>query len=200
MLANGGREITPSLVDLVQDRNGKIVYRHEPRTCRGCDAADGERQADAAPRPASASPSSIRHRSIRSSHDAGRRQRGTAGRLAALDRPIAGKTGTTNDAHDDWFLGSTPDIIGGVYIGFDEPRTLGGRSRRQQRRADLRWRSPRSSPRAFQAAGRPHVRVTPPGLRLWRCRSNERRRRSIGRPSSRTPSRRVGKASTVSTA
>jgi len=51
--------------------------------------------------------------------------RGTAGRLAALGRPIAGKTGTTNDARDNWFLGSTPDITIGVYIGFDEPRTLG---------------------------------------------------------------------------
>ena len=51
--------------------------------------------------------------------------RGTAGRLAALGRPIAGKTGTTNDARDNWFLGSTPDITIGIYIGFDEPRTLG---------------------------------------------------------------------------
>ena len=67
--------------------------------------------------------------------------RGTAGRLAALGRPIAGKTGTTNDARDNWFLGSTPDITIGIYIGFDEPRTLGhgnARDRRRQCRADLR--------------------------------------------------------------
>ena len=51
--------------------------------------------------------------------------RGTAGRLAALGRPIAGKTGTTNDSRDNWFLGSTPDITVGIYMGFDEPRTLG---------------------------------------------------------------------------
>jgi penicillin-binding protein 1A len=51
--------------------------------------------------------------------------RGTAARLAALGRPIAGKTGTTNDARDNWFLGSTPDITIGIFIGFDEPRTLG---------------------------------------------------------------------------
>ncbi|MDP1964942.1 MAG: penicillin-binding transpeptidase domain-containing protein, partial [Reyranella sp.] len=51
--------------------------------------------------------------------------RGTAGRLASLGRPIAGKTGTTNDARDNRFLGSTPDITIGVYIGFDEPRNLG---------------------------------------------------------------------------
>ena len=51
--------------------------------------------------------------------------RGTAAQLAALGRPIAGKTGTTNDSRDNWFLGSTPDITVGIYIGFDEPRTLG---------------------------------------------------------------------------
>ena len=52
-------------------------------------------------------------------------QRGTAGALAVLGRPIMGKTGTTNDSKDNWFMGSTPDITIGIYIGFDEPRTLG---------------------------------------------------------------------------
>ena len=51
--------------------------------------------------------------------------RGTAGQLAALGRPIAGKTGTTNDSRDNWFIGSTPDYTIGIYVGFDEPRTLG---------------------------------------------------------------------------
>ena len=51
--------------------------------------------------------------------------RGTAAQLAVLGRPIAGKTGTTNDARDNWFMGATPDITIGIYIGFDEPRTLG---------------------------------------------------------------------------
>ena len=126
MLANGALEITPSLVDRVQDRNGKTVYRHEPRTCRGC--------GDTAGRGAIAAPELVDSR--KPFHDPasvyqvvsmmqGVTTRGTAGRLAALGRPIAGKTGTTNDAHDNWFLGSTPDITIGVYIGFDEPRTLG---------------------------------------------------------------------------
>ncbi len=126
MLANGALEITPSLVDRVQDRNGKTVYRHEPRTCRGC----GETAGNATP----AAPELVDSR--KPFHDPasvyqvvsmmqGVTTRGTAGRLAALGRPIAGKTGTTNDAHDNWFLGSTPDITVGVYIGFDEPRTLG---------------------------------------------------------------------------
>ncbi|MDP3243483.1 MAG: penicillin-binding transpeptidase domain-containing protein, partial [Reyranella sp.] len=126
MLANGALEITPSLVDRVQDRNGRTVYRHEPRTCRGC----GETPGSARP----AAPELVDSR--KPFHDPasvyqvvsmmqGVTTRGTAGRLAALGRPIAGKTGTTNDAHDNWFLGSTPDITIGVYIGFDEPRTLG---------------------------------------------------------------------------
>ncbi len=126
MLANGALEITPSLVDRVQDRNGKTVYRHEPRTCRGC----GETAGGARP----AAPELVDSR--KPFHDPaavyqvvsmmqGVTTRGTAGRLAVLGRPIAGKTGTTNDAHDNWFLGATPDITIGVYIGFDEPRTLG---------------------------------------------------------------------------
>ncbi len=109
MLANGALEITPSLVDRVQDRNGKTVYRHEPRACRGCGeqaggnkpAAPGDRRfAQAVPR--SASVYQVVHMML------GVTTRGTAGRLAALGRPIAGKTGTTNDARDNWFLGSTP--------------------------------------------------------------------------------------------
>ena len=126
MLANGAREITPSLVDRVQDRNGKTIYRHEPRLCEGCgEAAAGTKPQ--APRIVDnrqpfhdpASVYQVVHMML------GVTVRGTAGRLAALGRPIAGKTGTTNDAKDNWFLGSTPDLTIGVFIGFDEPRTLG---------------------------------------------------------------------------
>jgi len=126
MLANGALEITPSLVDRVQDRNGRTIYRHEPRTCRGC----GEQARGGAPAP----PEIVDPR--KPFHDPGSvyqvvsmmlgvTTRGTAAQLASLGRPIAGKTGTTNDARDNWFLGSTPDITIGIYIGFDEPRTLG---------------------------------------------------------------------------
>lgn len=126
MLANGALELTPSLVDRVQDRNGRTVYRHEPRTCKGC----GEAAAGVKP----AAPELIDSR--KPFHDPasvyqvvhmmqGVTVRGTAGRLAALGRPIAGKTGTTNDARDNWFLGATPEVTVGIYIGFDEPRTLG---------------------------------------------------------------------------
>jgi penicillin-binding protein 1A len=126
MLANGAREITPSLIDRVQDRNGKTIYRHEPRICRGC----GEAAAGQKPRP----PEIVDPR--QPFHDPatvyqvvnmmlGVTTRGTAAQLASLNRPIAGKTGTTNDSRDTWFIGSTPDLTIGVYVGFDEPRTLG---------------------------------------------------------------------------
>jgi len=126
MLANGALEITPSLVDRVQDRNGKTVYRHEPRTCRGC----GEAARGAKPAPPELVDSRKPFHDPASVYQVvhmmqGVTTRGTAGRLAVLGRPIAGKTGTTNDAHDNWFLGSTPDITIGIYIGFDEPRNLG---------------------------------------------------------------------------
>lgn len=126
MLANGALEITPSLVDRVQDRNGKTVYRHEPRACKGC----GEVAAGAKPAPPELVDSRKPFHDPASVYQVvsmmqGVTVRGTAGRLAALGRPIAGKTGTTNDARDNWFLGSTPDITIGVFIGFDEPRNLG---------------------------------------------------------------------------
>jgi penicillin-binding protein 1A len=126
MLANGALEITPSLVDRVQDRNGKTVYRHEPRACQGC----GEQASGAKPAP----PEIVDPR--KPFHDPasvgqivhmlqGVTTRGTAAQLAVLGRPIMGKTGTTNDARDNWFMGSTPDITIGIFVGFDEPRTLG---------------------------------------------------------------------------
>ncbi len=124
MLANGALEITPSLIDRVQDRNGKTVYRHEPRTCTGCDQAGPNPAAPdiVDPRKPFHDPASV-YQVV--SMMQGVTTRGTAARLGALGRPIAGKTGTTNDSRDNWFLGSTPDITVGIFMGFDEPRTLG---------------------------------------------------------------------------
>ncbi len=126
MLANGAHEITPSLVDRVQDRHGKTIYRHEPRTCEGC----GEAAAGTKPQP----PRIVDNR--QPFHDPasvaqvvqmmlGVTTRGTAAALGSMGRPIAGKTGTTNGPKDLWFFGSTPDLTIGTYVGFDEPRPLG---------------------------------------------------------------------------
>jgi penicillin-binding protein 1A len=125
MLANGALEITPSLIDRVQDRNGKTIYRHEPRTCTGC----GEQTAASPAPPEIADPRKPFHDPASVGQIVhmlqGVTTRGTAAQLAVLGRPIAGKTGTTNDARDNWFMGATPDITVGIYVGFDEPRTLG---------------------------------------------------------------------------
>jgi len=90
--------------------------------------------------------------------------RGTAGQLAVLGRPIAGKTGTTNDARDNWFLGSTPDITVGIYVGFDEPRTLGDQETGGGTSAPVYERIART---VFK--GKPPVPFRiPPGVRIVR--------------------------------
>ena len=94
--------------------------------------------------------------------------RGTAGQLAVLGRPIAGKTGTTNDARDNWFIGSTPDYTIGVYVGFDEPRTLGGQETgggnaapiyEAHRARDLQGQAADAVPHPAWPAHRPHQRT-----------------------------------------
>jgi penicillin-binding protein 1A len=125
MLANGGRRVTSTLIDRVQDRYGKTVYRHDQRECRGCDAKAWENQPE---------PGLIDRRERvldpMTSYQIteimeGVIQRGTANVLADLRKPIAGKTGTTNDEKDAWFVGFTPDLVVGVYLGYDKPRHLG---------------------------------------------------------------------------
>ncbi|MHB2265499.1 penicillin-binding protein 1A [Aliihoeflea sp. PC F10.4] len=125
VMANGGRYIQPSLVDRIQDRYGKTVFKHDQRVCHGCNAATWESQSE---------PELIDERDqvldpmtayqITSMME-GVVQRGTATTLAELGHPIAGKTGTTNDARDVWFVGYTPDLVVGLYVGYDQPRSLG---------------------------------------------------------------------------
>jgi penicillin-binding protein 1A len=128
MIDNGGRRITPTLIDRIQDRYGHTVYRHDKRECIGCDAQKWQNQPE---------PSLVDRREqvldpmtayqITSMME-GVVQRGTAagvGFQKDVGKPIAGKTGTTSDYKDAWFIGFTPDIVAGVYIGFDKPKTLG---------------------------------------------------------------------------
>ncbi|MDE2475993.1 MAG: penicillin-binding protein 1A, partial [Alphaproteobacteria bacterium] len=122
---NGGRKLNATLIDRVQDRYGKTVYRHDQRECRGCDAKAWDNQPE---------PGLIDRRErvldpmttypITEIME-GVIQRGTANVLADLRKPIAGKTGTTNDEKDAWFVGFTPDLVVGVYLGYDKPRHLG---------------------------------------------------------------------------
>ncbi len=125
MFANGGERVVPTLVDRVQDRFGRTVYRHDPRRCVDCDTTllpEG-----AAPRLVSE-----RERVMDpvtayqlTSMLKGVVDRGTASGTVNLPVPIAGKTGTTNDEKDVWFVGFSSNIAAGCYIGFDQPRPLG---------------------------------------------------------------------------
>ena len=125
MLANGGRRISPTIIDRVQDRHGHTVFRREQRTCPGCDALDElgpEVPYPPDPRERIADPQSV-YQVV--SMLEGVVLRGTGRRLRAIGKPLAGKTGTTSDYVDAWFVGFASDLVVGVYAGFDRPRTLG---------------------------------------------------------------------------
>jgi penicillin-binding protein 1A len=128
MFDNGGRKIKPTLIDRIQDRYGHTVYKHDERECIGCDGKKWENQPE---------PSLVDRRQqildpmtayqITSMME-GVVQRGTAagaGFQKEVGKPVAGKTGTTNDEKDAWFIGFTPEIVVGVYMGYDKPRHLG---------------------------------------------------------------------------
>ncbi|MBT7145911.1 MAG: penicillin-binding protein, partial [Rhodospirillales bacterium] len=127
MLVNGGRAIDPSFIDRIQDRNGLTVFRHDVRECPGCDASfwtgqpvpilPDNREVLAQPGTAYQIVSMLE----------GVVQRGTGRRIRAVGKPLAGKTGTTNKQVDTWFVGFSPDLAVGVFVGFDEPRGLGYR-------------------------------------------------------------------------
>lgn len=125
MFVNGGKRITPSLFDRVVDRHGRTIYRHDARPCEGCNA----RAWDGGPPPRIpdtreqiADPASA-YQMV--SMLEGVVQRGTGRRIAELGKTLGGKTGTTNNNMDTWFVGFSPDLAVGVFVGFDQPRTLG---------------------------------------------------------------------------
>ena len=127
MIANGGHQVRATLIDRIQDRWGKTVWRHDARTCDGCTAQRWENQ----PEPELTDD----RRQMMDPHTAyqmtslleGVVQRGTATivrqRLPGI--PLAGKTGTTNESKDTWFIGFSPDLVVGVFIGYDNPRPMG---------------------------------------------------------------------------
>jgi penicillin-binding protein 1A len=125
MLANGGRRIRPTLIDRIQDRWGNTIYRHDERICQGCDAAKWDNQQE---------PKLVDKREqvidpltayqITSIME-GVIQRGTGIAIKEVGKHLAGKTGTTNEAKDLWFVGYAPDLAFGVFMGYDKPRSLG---------------------------------------------------------------------------
>jgi penicillin-binding protein 1A len=132
VLANNGRSVTPTVIDYVQDRNGKVIFRTDNR-CQVMEADNGgacnaaEWDGKVMPRPPS------RQKQILDAQAAyqmvhimeGVIERGTATVLRDLDRPMFGKTGTTSGPTNVWFIGGTPEVVAGVYIGYDQPRPMG---------------------------------------------------------------------------
>jgi penicillin-binding protein 1A len=130
MIDNGGRKIQPTLIDRIQDRYGHTIYKHDQRECRGCDAPKWTNQSE---------PSLVDRRErvldpmtayqITSIME-GVPIRGTAAAsgIKDLGKHIAGKTGTTNDEKDVWFIGFSPDLVVGVFMGYDKPRHIADRA------------------------------------------------------------------------
>jgi penicillin-binding protein 1A len=125
VLANGGKQIKPTLIDRIQDRYGKTIFKHEESICQACNADDWTEQDE---------PEVVDNREQVldpmtayqiTSMMQGVILRGTAAGKIKLDSDVAGKTGTTNDEKDTWFVGYTPDLVAGLYIGFDDPKPLG---------------------------------------------------------------------------
>ena len=164
MLANGGKRITPTLIDRIQDRYGATTFRADPRHCDGCGEITWQHQ-----------PVPVIPETREQVADPGSTfqivtmlqgvvERGTGTAVRAVGKPIAGKTGTTNDYHDAWFVGFTPDLAAGVYIGYDDPDNLGddetgGHIAAPVFRDFMNTALKDAPPTAFR---------TPPGLRLYR--------------------------------
>ena len=125
VMANGGRQIKPSMIDRIQDRYGKTVFRHDERGCEGCSAGewDNQREPELVDNAEQVLDPMTAYQ-ITSMME-GVIQRGTATTLKELKRPVAGKTGTTNDEKDAWFVGYTPNLVVGLYLGYDQPQPLG---------------------------------------------------------------------------
>ena len=125
IFVNGGKRIHPTLIDRIQDRHGRTIYRHDSRECSGCRVAawnggpppqlPDTREQVLDPRTAYQIVSLLE----------GVVQRGTGIRIRAVGKPLAGKTGTSNDSVDTWFIGFSPDLVVGVFMGFDKPVSLG---------------------------------------------------------------------------
>ena len=125
VLANGGKQIKPSLIDRIQDRYGKTIFKHEERRCDACVATawlDQDEPEVIDQREQVLDPMTAYQ--ITSMME-GVVSRGTAAGKIKLEQPTAGKTGTTNDEKDAWFVGYTPDLVAGVFIGFDNPKPMG---------------------------------------------------------------------------
>jgi penicillin-binding protein 1A len=126
MIANGGKKVDSTFIDRIQDRYGKTLWRHDNRDCTACKVANYD--------PNAPEPDFVDTREqVMNPYTAyqitsmmeGVVERGTGKKVQIVGKPVAGKTGTSNDERDAWFVGFTPDLTVGVYIGYDNPKPMG---------------------------------------------------------------------------
>jgi penicillin-binding protein 1A len=173
MLDNGGKRIMPTLIDRVQDRHGRTIFRHDSRICTAC--GEGASADQAVPQlPDDREPvtdAATAYQIV--SMMRGVVERGTGTLVNAIGKPVAGKTGTTNDVKDAWFIGFTPDLVMGVFVGFDDPKPLGDHETGASAAAPI---FKEAMARALE--GKPGIPFRiPPGVRLVRVDAR------TGRPS-----------------
>ncbi len=122
---NGGKKIEPNLISRIQDRRGKTIFKIQNRNCFGCDKFINEKNTYPIIKNTNEQVISEETAYQMTSILSGAVERGTAKKLKSLKVPIAGKTGTTNNNFDAWFIGFSSNLVVGVYVGFDNPKTLG---------------------------------------------------------------------------
>ncbi len=122
---NGGREITPNLIDRIQDRDGVTIYKHDMRPCPNCigDDSDPFKKPEIIDERAQIQDPVSAYQMVNVL--TGVVERGTGRVAKAVGRTLGAKSGTSNDSYDAWFIGFSPDLVAGVWVGFDNPRTLG---------------------------------------------------------------------------
>jgi len=182
-LANNGVQYDPTLIDYVQDRRGKVVFRADQRECTGCNMPEW----DGRPMPRL----SEQGRQVMDPRTAfqtvhmleGVVTRGTATSLRDLNLPLFGKTGTTSGPTDVWFVGGSPDIVAGVYMGFDQPRSMGGYAQGGRLAAPIFKQFVQQTPDKW--SGRPFL--APPGVRLVRVDRRSGKRVFAGWPDDSDP-------------
>jgi penicillin-binding protein 1A len=178
ILDNEGRRVVPTLIDRIQDRYGHTIYKHDTRECIGCNAKSWHNQPE---------PTLIDHEQkvldpmtdyqIVSMME-GVVQRGTGSALRVLGKPIAGKTGTTNDEKDVWFIGFSPDVVCGVYLGYDKPRKIANNATGGSLAAPI----VRDFLKVALADKPPIPFPMPPGIKLVRVDSKTGMRAPLGDP------------------
>ena len=125
VLVNGGKSIIPSLIDRIQDRDGKTIYKHDERVCENCigESATSDEKPVIPDNRIQIQDSASAYQMVNILN--GVIERGTGRVAKSVKKTLGGKSGTSNDSHDAWFIGFSPDLVVGVWVGFDTPQTMG---------------------------------------------------------------------------